>query len=787
MTNNQNKINFLLNRLEILQRKQNQFSKEIVLIKEDVYRLQQSVSAEETNENSPPQAEQNLLPKKVEVQPEPRTPQGLTILSSTTEPKQPIQSAQEKENSIKVVLNLEKFIGENLINKIGIAITVIGVAIGAKYSIEHELISPLTRIILGYFSGLALLGVGIKLKAKYENYSAVLVSGAMAILYFITYVGYSLYGLFPQLFAFVLMFFFTVFTVVAAINYNRVIIAQIGLVGAYFVPFLLSNNSGHVEILFSYMAIINVGILVIGFKRHWKSLFYSSFAITWLIYLSWYFTSYQISLHFGIALTFVTVFYLIFYATFLAYKIIRNEKLGIENIVLLLLNSFLFYGIGYSILVRHDTGEQFLGIFTLANAIVHFIVSRIIHIRKLGDKKFKHFILGLVLVFVTIAIPVQLEGNWVTLLWIGQAAILFWVGRSKNISIYELLSYPLLVLATLSLFHDFAFEYVIKYRSNDTESMKSLFNIHFASSVLFVLGVGFMIKIMRQFNTSISNKKALTDLAEIIIPGIFLGVIYYALRVEIDYYWTKLYYSSSIVPFDGGATIFDADIKRFKIIWGINFTMLYGFLLTLLNIKKEKNVRLGWVSIGINVVGIFTFLVFALFQLSELRVNFISPQNPDYFIPDTINIWLRYVSYIFAGGVIWATFQYTKQSFFKTKFRIIFDLAFHVIVVWILSSELLQWMDLADSSQQYKLGLSILFGSYSLLLISLGIWKRKQHLRILAFAIFGSTLIKLFFYDITHLTTIAKTIVFVSLGVLLLIISFLYNKFKINIADDTKE
>lgn len=37
---------------------------------------------------------------------------------------------------------------------------------------------------------------------------------------------------------------------------------------------------------------------------------------------------------------------------------------------------------------------------------------------------------------------------------------------------------------------------------------------------------------------------------------------------------------------------------------------------------------------------------------------------------------------------------------------------------------------------------------------------------------------KLFFYDIAELDTISKTIVFVSLGISLLIISFLYNKYK---------
>jgi uncharacterized membrane protein len=82
------------------------------------------------------------------------------------------------------------------------------------------------------------------------------------------------------------------------------------------------------------------------------------------------------------------------------------------------------------------------------------------------------------------------------------------------------------------------------------------------------------------------------------------------------------------------------------------------------------------------------------------------------------------------------------------------------------------------------LGLSILWGIYALWLISLGIWKQKKHLRIGAIVLFGLTLVKLFVYDISHLDTISKTIVFVSLGVLLLIISFLYNKFKNLILDE---
>jgi uncharacterized membrane protein len=120
----------------------------------------------------------------------------------------------------------------------------------------------------------------------------------------------------------------------------------------------------------------------------------------------------------------------------------------------------------------------------------------------------------------------------------------------------------------------------------------------------------------------------------------------------------------------------------------------------------------------------------------------------------------------------------------KLDMKPAFDFLLHVSIIWIASSELINWMDIAHSTQSYKLGLSILWGLYSLFLIALGIWKKNKPLRIGAIALFGITLIKLFTYDIAHLDTIAKTIVFVSLGVLLLLISFLYNKYKHIITDE---
>ena len=121
------------------------------------------------------------------------------------------------------------------------------------------------------------------------------------------------------------------------------------------------------------------------------------------------------------------------------------------------------------------------------------------------------------------------------------------------------------------------------------------------------------------------------------------------------------------------------------------------------------------------------------------------------------------------------------------KFKTAFDYLLYIAILWVLSSELLHILELSGLRTGYKLGLSILWGAYSLFLISIGLWKNKKYLRIGAIALFAITLAKLVFYDLSSLGTISRTIVFISLGTLLLIISFLYNKYKHLINDDVKK
>ncbi len=786
MSENAPRINELLEKLDVLLKRQDDFSREINELRTQIIRLKtadESITKEETIQPVTDESYVTPISEQRNVNVPPPIPFS-NVVSPIVE-EQLIPRIQSHIPPAKKS-DLEKFIGENLINKIGIAITVIGVGIGAKYSIDHDLISPLTRIILGYLMGLGLMGIGMRLRKNYENFSAVLESGAIAIMYFITYAAYSFYDLMPMVAAFVLMVVFTVFTVVTAIKYNSQVIAIIGLVGAYAVPFLLSEGSGNVQILFSYMAIINIGILFIAIKKYWKVLYYSSFILTWIIFSGWVFTDYVQALHFSLALIFLAIFFFTFYFIFLAYKLVKKEKFEVGDIVVLLSNSFIFYGIGYYMLNDSQDNSQFLGLFTLCTAVIHFLVAMLIYRQKLADRNLFFLVAGLFLIFITIAVPVQLDGNWVTLLWTGEAALLFWIGRTKGVPMYERLSFPLMALALLSLLSDWVALYDV-YQSNiSTTTVIPFININFLTSVLFIGAFFFMAQVNEdeKYKTEIYPSRQLGKMLDFMLPTLLLIILYFAIRMEISFYFQQLY-SSSVKEItspgdDYSHNIWNDDLNNFRITWIINYSLLFFSVLFYLKRKLFSNITVRWILLILGIIVLFSFLTLGLYILSELRENYLNQTLSEYYHHSSYNIGIRYISLVFTGLFLFSLHRFIStfsQELSYPKLKIFYELILSMTIIWIATSELLSWMDIMQSIQSYKLVLSILWGLCSLVLVILGIWKDKKHLRIAAIVLFAATLLKLFFYDILALSTISKTIVFVVLGILLLIISFLYNKY----------
>lgn len=690
----------------------------------------------------------------------------------------------EKRSDIKS--NLEKFIGENLLNKIGIVITVIGVAIGVQYSIEHNLVSPLVRIIIGYVFGMALLFVGLKLKSKYLNYSAVLVSGSAAMMYFITFAAYSFYHLIPVAAAFIIMVLFTALTVFAALKYNRQIIGLLGLVGAYATPFLLSSNSGKVWFLFSYMAIINSGILYIAMRKYWKILYYSAFAITWIIYAGWFLGRYNVDSDLWIAFFFSSIFFLLFYATFVIYKLLKGEKFDLFDIIYLLSNSFIYFGFGFAALEGNLYYSDFQGLFTIINASVHAIVAISFYKRKDPDINLIYLISGLAITFLVIAIPVQFDGDIVTLFWISISSVLFWISRKQQVDFYEILAYPLTALSFFNLLNSWS----DSYNAVNTIFFIPVFNSAFLVNLIFTLNIGLasylIIKFPLRFN--VFKVSDLNKVLRFVYPILLVLMTYLIFLLEIAHFWDMQIngsvFNESGFDIDNTKFVSNINLYPFKILWMINYSAGFIFLVLLLTFSKLKNFLFSAISLSTSGIFILIFLFAGLLNISRIIDEYLQPKVSVDFALGFEAVILRYVSLAFISVLVIYSYLVFKGLFQTKVMKALADSIVNVLLLIGLSNELSTIFKYLDIHTISRYELTALWGIYSLSLISYGIWKKAKHLRILALGFFGVTLAKLFVFDIASLSTLPKTLIFVSLGLLLLVASFLYQKFKAVIFGD---
>ena len=679
----------------------------------------------------------------------------------------------------KEAINWERFIGENLFSKIGIGIIIIGVFIGVKYSIEHNLISPAMRLVLSYLVGAGLFVAGAMLKKKYESFSAVLVSGAMTIFYFVTFIGYSVFNFFPQSLTFILMFLFTAFTVAASLNYNKVVIALIGLVGSYAVPFLLSDNSGRVSILFAYTAIINIGVLIISFYKQWRSLYLSAFAFTWLMLLSLWANNYEYD-DFAPYFTFNLVTFLTFYIAFIFQKIHQEKELKEIDVVLFLSNSLLFFGMGVWYIYDYYTMENrtIMAMFTLVNALLHFGVAYYFHVKKFPSQGLKYLILVLALSFATLVIPIQFKGSWITVFWSAEAALLFWFGRRKNLLVYERISYAVMLLATFSLIIDWTkADYSLYYTNlNEFSNIVPFGNALFINALLYSAAFGFMA--YTHHLTQLANKE-IYKILSIILNILCVASLYFIFFREISIL-CDVRVLQQTPNLTNNYVAWEA-LNNFKTIWRTVYSLLFVTIYTLLNIRVFKSKQLGEIQFGISTLLTFIFMTLGLYTFSELRESYLD--NPQ------LSLWFLNVRYV--GIVVFAIFCYTSYLLsrflnLKEEMQKSLEFVLHLIILWVASSELLHWTELYRSASNYKLGLTILWGSYALFLVVLGIFKRKKHLRISGIVLIGFSILKLFLYDTTHLDALRKTIVFVILGFLVLVASFFYNKYTNKIEETDK-
>jgi len=143
------------------------------------------------------------------------------------------------------------------------------------------------------------------------------------------------------------------------------------------------------------------------------------------------------------------------------------------------------------------------------------------------------------------------------------------------------------------------------------------------------------------------------------------------------------------------------------------------------------------------------------------------------------------INYFRKNSTAWASYQVPFTWITTIEIILLLSVEMYHVILWVNYTgevDRLYWENL-----YYKAGLSILWGFCSFIMMWLGMKFKFRTLRIISLSLFSITLVKLFAFDIRNIPPGGKIAAFILLGVILLIISFMYQRLKKIIIDDAQE
>src|SRR5438034_464463 len=209
--------------------------------------------------------------------PPPLPEEVIAAAASAPSPMPPPPSSakpQVPESSLPAI-NWEQFMGAKLFAWLGGLALFLGVAFFVKYSFEHNLIPPEVRVAIGFAVGLVLVVGGLALKRKENEVTAqTLCATGTLILYAVTFACRSFYhfaffGLVPT---FLLMTLITAVAFLLAVRLNAIAVAILGMAGGFLTPILLSTEQDNPVGLFGYIALLDIGLLMVARRKEWSAL-----------------------------------------------------------------------------------------------------------------------------------------------------------------------------------------------------------------------------------------------------------------------------------------------------------------------------------------------------------------------------------------------------------------------------------------------------------------------------------------------------------------------------------
>src|SRR6185503_2140014 len=316
-----------------------------------------------------------------------------------------------------------------------------------KYAFDNRWIGELGRVTVGIAFGLAMTLAGFRYhQRRWRIFSQILTAGGIVLLYLSTYAAFGYYHLVGQKTAFAFLAILIAEAAAIALVYNAPAIAIMALIGGLLTPVLLHSDRDQYPQFFTYLVVLDAGALAL--LKHWRGLSSIAYFGTQLLFWVWYDENYHHQKR-GAVLVFQTAVFLLFLLAHLVRELIRHESATIEDALLLLVNPFVFFATTYHLL--NPTHHDWMGAFAILMALLYAGTAKILLTRGAKTRREVLLLIAIALTFVTIAIPIQLRSNWITIAWAVEGVAILWAALETRSMRLRAHSFALFALAFFKL------------------------------------------------------------------------------------------------------------------------------------------------------------------------------------------------------------------------------------------------------------------------------------------------------------------------------------------------
>ena len=337
---------------------------------------------------------------------------------------------------------LESIIGRRGVGWVAVVLILFATAFFLKYAFDNRWIGELGRVAIGVAFGIAMSLAGFRYHQRgWRVFSQILTAGGIVLLYLSTYAAFGYYHLVGQKSAFAFLAILMAEAAALALVYNAPAIAIMALIGGFLTPVLLHSGRDQYQSFFAYLIVLDAGALAL--LKHWRGLSSIAYFGTQLLFWIWYDENYHHQKR-GAVLIFQTAIFLLFLLAHLARELIRRETATLEDALLLLVNPFVFYATAYHLL--NPTHHDWMGAFAIVMALLYAGIAKILLWRGLMKRREILLLIAVALTFVTIAIPIQLRSNWITIAWAVEGVAILWAGleiRSVRLRVHAFVLFGL--------------------------------------------------------------------------------------------------------------------------------------------------------------------------------------------------------------------------------------------------------------------------------------------------------------------------------------------------------